>query len=85
MTFTAARRARKAFRVEFNESAHTPKKTKDQTVSPLQSWIRQAPTNLDVMTPIKTRAFDALNVVLNTTRRPADAGPRLMTRGAERC
>ncbi|WP_293344785.1 hypothetical protein [Mycobacterium sp.] len=54
-------------------------------MSPLQSWIRQAPTNLDVMTPIKTRAFDALNVVLNTTRRPADAGPRLMTRGAERC
>jgi hypothetical protein len=54
-------------------------------VSTLQSWIRQAPTNLDVMTPIKARAYDALNVVLNTTRRPADSGPRLMARGAERC
>jgi len=54
-------------------------------VSTLQSWIRQAPTNLDVVSPIKARAFDALNVVLNTTRRPTSAGPRLMTRGAERC
>jgi hypothetical protein len=54
-------------------------------VSTLQSWIRQAPTNLDVVTPIKARACDALNVVLNTTRRSTDSGPRLMTRGAERC
>lgn len=51
----------------------------------LQSWIRQAPTNLDVMAPIKARACDALNVVLKTTRRPTVTGPRLMTRGVERC
>ena len=51
----------------------------------LQSWIRQAPNNLDVVAPIKARACDALNVVRKTTRLPMGTGPRLMTKGAERC
>ena len=53
----------------------------------LQDWIPQGPANLDVVTPIKARACDALQAVLKSRRRPAPAaaGSRLMRRGAERC
>jgi len=51
----------------------------------LQAWISQSPTSLDVVTPIKARACGALNAVRKGTSRQSASGPRLMTRGAERC
>ena len=50
-----------------------------------QSWINQSPTNLDVVTPIKARACDALQAVLGSKSRRAGTNLRLMRRGAERC
>ncbi|MCV7101828.1 hypothetical protein [Mycobacterium palustre] len=52
----------------------------------LQAWITQNPTNLDVVTPIKVRARDALAAVLrNGKPRQANPQDRIMPRGAERC
>jgi hypothetical protein len=85
MTFTAARRTRKAAAVEFNESAYRPNGQGIETVPTLQSWISQTPTNLDVIAPIKARAYDALLAVLRSTRRQVDVDSRIMRRGAERC
>lgn len=52
----------------------------------LQAWITQNPTNLDVVTPIKARACNALHAVLrNGKPRQANAQARIMPRGAERC
>ena len=51
----------------------------------LPPWVSRAPANLDVVAPLKARACDALQAVLKSTRRPAAAGPRLMSRGIERC
>jgi hypothetical protein len=54
-------------------------------VAPLQAWINQGPTNLDVVTPIKTRAYDALQAVLRSKSRRTGTDLRLMRRGDERC
>ena len=51
----------------------------------LPSWISQSPTNLDVVTPIKARACDALQAVLRSGPRRARANVTLMQRGVERC
>ncbi len=51
----------------------------------LQNWIPRGPTALDVVTPLKARACDALLAVLKSRRRPVAAELRLMRRGAERC
>jgi hypothetical protein len=86
VTFTAARQPRKAKTVEFNGrlTGRTDKGWK--TVATLQAWINQNPTNLDVVTPIKARACNALHAVLRSGKaRQASAQPRIMRRGAERC
>jgi hypothetical protein len=85
LTFTAARRARKAVAVEFNESAYSPNGQGIETVPTLQTWISQTPTNLDVVAPIKARACDAVQAVLRSKRRQVGSDPRIMRRGAERC
>ncbi|MGO9382794.1 MAG: hypothetical protein ACLP4W_12065 [Mycobacterium sp.] len=51
----------------------------------LSDWISQGPANLDVVTPIKARACDALQAVLKSKPRRVVSDPRLMPRGAERC
>lgn len=51
----------------------------------LPAWVSQAPATLDVVAPLRTRAFDVVHAVLKSTRRPAAAGPRLMSKGVERC
>jgi hypothetical protein len=51
----------------------------------LQAWINQNPTNLDVLTPIKARAHDALHAMLRTKPRRVRPAPTIMRRGAERC
>ena len=84
--FTAARCARKTAKVEFNESATGRTEKGHGTVAPLQAWISQNPTNLDVVAPIKARACDALQAVLSS--RPARQkvpSSRIMARGVERC
>jgi hypothetical protein len=85
VAFTAARRARKAAAVEFNESAHWPNGQGIETVPTLQAWISQTPTNLDVVAPIKARAWNALQAVLRSKSRQAGSDSRIMRRGAERC
>ena len=85
LAFTAARRARKAAAVEFNESAYWPNGQGIETVPILQTCISQTPTNLDVVAPIKARAWDAIKAVLRSTSRQAGSDPRIMSRGAERC
>ncbi|TAM71741.1 hypothetical protein [Mycobacterium sp.] len=60
-------------------------RTKDQTVAELPSWVSQGSANLDVVAPLRARACDALYAVLGSKRRRAPAGPRLMSRGIERC
>jgi hypothetical protein len=42
-------------------------------------------TNFDLVTPIKTRACDALQAVLKSRPRALTVGPRLMRKGVERC
>jgi hypothetical protein len=54
-------------------------------VPPLEAWINQSPTNLDVVGPIKARACDALQAVLRSRSRQPAADSRLMRRGVERC
>jgi hypothetical protein len=54
-------------------------------VPPLQAWINQSPTNLDVVAPIKARACGALQAVLKSRSRQLAADSRLMRKGAERC
>lgn len=71
--------------MKFDESAHRPNKQRIEIVATLQSWINQSPTNLDVVTPIKARACDALQAVLGNKSRRAEIELRLMRRGAERC
>ncbi len=85
VTFTAARRARKAAAVQFNESAHRPNKQGNGTVATLPAWINQYPTNLEVVAPIKARARGALLAVLRSKPRQPRADLRIMRRGAERC
>lgn len=51
---------------------------------PLQTWISQSTTNLDVVTPIKARACDALNAV-RRSRPKSEADSRVMRKGVERC
>ncbi|OBI10336.1 hypothetical protein A5679_07230 [Mycobacterium scrofulaceum] len=85
VAFTAARRARKAAPVQFNESADRPNRRRTDTVATLPSWISQSHSNLDVVTPIKARAGYALQVVLRSRPRRARADVTLMRRGAERC
>ena len=46
--------------------------------------IGQSPENLDLITPLKERACDALNTVLRRRQRPAGE-PRVMRQGDERC
>ncbi|WP_165827801.1 hypothetical protein [Mycobacterium colombiense] len=50
----------------------------------LPAWVSQAPATFDVVAPLK-RASGAWQAMLKTTRRPAAVGPRLMSRGVERC
>jgi hypothetical protein len=54
-------------------------------VATLLPWVSQAPAHLDVVAPLKARASDALQAVLKGMRRPPAAGPRIMSRGVERC
>ncbi|HWY01394.1 MAG TPA: hypothetical protein VNY55_16390 [Mycobacterium sp.] len=51
----------------------------------LQPRSSQSPTNLDVIAPIKARAYDALQAVLRNKSRQVRADPQLMRRGLERC
>ena len=83
--FTSARRARKTAALKFYEPAKGPNRQGVDTVPTLQAWISQTPSNLDVVTPIKERACDALLAVLRSRSRRADASLPLMPRGAERC
>jgi hypothetical protein len=85
VTFTPARRARKAAAVEFNESAYWPNGQGIETVPTLQTWISQSPAKLDVVAPIKARAWDALQAVLRGKPRQVGSDSRIMRRGAERC
>jgi hypothetical protein len=56
-------------------------------VPTLQTWINQSSTktNLDVVSPIKARACDALNAVLRNRPRQSGTDSRLMRKGTERC
>ena len=85
VTLTAARRALKTVAVQLNESAHRPNGQGIETVPTLQAWINQNPTNLDVLAPIKARAYDALHAMLRSKPGQARSAPTIMRRGAERC
>jgi hypothetical protein len=54
-------------------------------VATLPSWVNQGPAKLDVVAPLRARACDALYAVLGSKRRQPAAGPRIMSRGVERC
>jgi hypothetical protein len=86
VTLTAARQRRKAKTVKFNGRPTSRTDEGWKTVATLQAWINQNPTNLDVVTPIKVRACNALQAVLRSGK-PRHGGhrPRIMRRGAERC
>ncbi|BCZ21559.1 hypothetical protein MYSE111917_06875 [Mycobacterium senriense] len=51
----------------------------------LPAWVSQAPATFDVVAPLKARAFDVVQAVLRSGRRPVDPVPRLMPKGIERC
>lgn len=51
----------------------------------LQTWINQSSTNLDVVTPIKERACDALAAVLRSRPHRSETDSRVMRKGVERC
>jgi hypothetical protein len=85
VTFTKARHSGKRAAVKFDESAHRPNKRRIEIVAALQAWINHSPSNLDVVTPIKARARDALQAVLGSKSRRARTDVRLMRRGTERC
>ncbi len=51
----------------------------------LPSWMSQSPTNIDVVTPLKARACDALQAVLRAGSRRSRPAVRLMQPGVERC
>ena len=85
VAFTAARRTRKIPAVQFNEAARWPNRQGNETVATLQAWISQDPTNLDVVAPIKARAWDALRAVLRGKPRRVGSDSRIMRRGVERC
>jgi hypothetical protein len=85
VTFTKERHARKAAAVEFGESAQPPNRRRIEIVATLQAWINQSHTNLDVVTPVKARAYDALQAVLRSKSRRTGTDVRLMRRGVERC
>jgi hypothetical protein len=53
-----------------------------KTMPSLQAWINHNPTNLDLVAPIKARAYGALQAVLGS--RP-HSNPQIMRKGAERC
>jgi hypothetical protein len=46
---------------------------------------RQGSTKLDVVTPLKERAYDTLHVALRGRHRRMDGEQRVMPKGAERC
>jgi hypothetical protein len=54
-------------------------------VPTLPDWINQSSTNLDVVSPIKARACDALQAMLRSKSRRPRTDSRLMRRGVERC
>ncbi|MGE2814993.1 hypothetical protein ACQI5H_07590 [Mycobacterium heidelbergense] len=85
MTFTGSRHIGKRAAVKFDQSAHRPNKQRIEIVATVQGRINRSPTNLDVVTPIKARACDALHAVLGSRSRRAGDELRLMRRGAERC
>jgi hypothetical protein len=86
VTFTTARCARNSAKMEFNESATGRTEKGNGTVAPMQAWISQNPTNLDVVAPIKARACDALQAVLRSRPpRQKVSSSRIMARGVERC
>src|ERR1700761_7166238 len=62
-----------------------PNRGKGPTVPTLQTWINQNSTNIDVVTPIKERACDALAVVLRSRPHRSETDSRVMRRGVERC
>lgn len=51
----------------------------------LLPWVSRGPANLDMVAPLKARACDALYAVMGSMRRPTAPGPRIMSRGIERC
>ncbi|CQD07893.1 hypothetical protein BN000_01598 [Mycobacterium europaeum] len=51
----------------------------------LPSWMSQSPTNIDVVTPLKARACDALQAVLRGGSRRSRPTVTLMQPGVERC
>ncbi|WP_297795437.1 hypothetical protein [Mycobacterium sp.] len=51
----------------------------------LPSWVSQGSANLDMVAPLRARACEALYAVLGSKRGPAATGPRIMSRGVERC
>ena len=83
--FTSVLHTCKTAEVQFDQSATWPKEGKVAIVPPLQTWISQNSTNLDVVTPIKERACDALAVVLRSRPHRSAADSRVMRKGSERC
>ncbi|ABK65725.1 hypothetical protein JF737_02960 [Mycobacterium avium] len=59
--------------------------TKDQIVATLTSRISPGSVRLVAVGPLTSRACQAVRAVLTGNRRPAVRGPRLMSKGVERC
>ena len=83
--FTKVLHTCKTAAVKFEPIGHLAAQRKVGIVSTLQTWINQSSTNLDVVSPIKARACDALNAVLRTRPRQSGTDSRLMRKGVERC
>jgi hypothetical protein len=83
--FTKVLHTCKTAEVKFEPIGHLAAQRKVGIVSTLQTWINQSSTNLDVVSPIKARACDALNAVLRTRPRQSAADARVMRKGVERC
>jgi hypothetical protein len=77
----------KTAEVKFEPIGHLAEQRKVGIVSTLQTWINQSSTktNLDVVSPIKARACDALNAVLRNRPRQSATDSRVMRKGIERC
>jgi hypothetical protein len=56
-----------------------------KTMATPRAWINHSPTNLDVLAPIKARAYDALHAMLKSKPRQVRSDPRIMRKGVERC
>lgn len=83
--FTRLLHSCKTAAVKFDMSADEAGGGGVETVPTLQTLINQSATNLDVVTPIKARACDALNLVRRNKSREQDDDSRVMRKGAERC